>query len=110
MGNNAAFTSFEATVIAVYDEGVLSKKLLGKLMEPYRGVDIDHGGMEGTLSKDGLDVEEIVIKTFGKKMPPRLDIPKDYKTWTPAQYELNDAYQEARAELFNSITDKYGWG
>jgi hypothetical protein len=45
MGNNAAFTAFEATVIAVYNEGVLDKKLLSALMKSYEGVDIDHGGV-----------------------------------------------------------------
>jgi hypothetical protein len=110
MGNNAAFTAFEATVIAVYDEGVLTKKLLIKLMLPYKGVDIDHGGMLGTLSKDKMDVEEIVIKTFGKKMPVRPDLPKDYRTWTNKQCDQNEVYNEAQAELFCGITDKYGWG
>ena len=110
MGNNAAFTAFEATVIAVYDEGVLTKKLLGKLMKPYEGVDIDHGGMEGALTKDKLDVEEVVIKTFGLPLPARPKLPKDYKTWTPAQDELNEAYQEAKAEAFLSISNKFGWG
>jgi hypothetical protein len=35
VGNNAAFTSFEATVIAVYNRGVLDKELLSDLMRPY---------------------------------------------------------------------------
>lgn len=59
MGNNAAFTDFEATVIATYNKGVLDEELLSAFMEIYRDSDIDHGGMRGTLSKDGLDVEEI---------------------------------------------------
>lgn len=110
MGNNAAFTAFEATVIAVYNHGVLDKKLLSDLMRPYEGIDIDHGGMEGTLSKDKLDVEEIVIKTFGGVIPPRPKLPKNYKTWTRAQEDLNEAYHEAKAEAFLSISNKFGWG
>ena len=110
VGNNAAFTSFEATVIAVYNRGVLDKELLSDLMRPYEGVDIDHGGMEGTLAKDGLDVEEIVIKTFGKTLPARPDLPKNHNDWTPEQEALNDAYQELRAEMFFAITDQFGWG
>ena len=109
MGNNAAFTAFEATVIAVYDGGVLTKKLLSKLMEPYRGVDIDHGGMKGTLSKDGLDVEEIVIKTFGLKLPARPNVPKDYHKMTIPEIDLVEAHSEQIAKLFCSITDKFGW-
>ena len=110
MGNNAAFTAFEATVIAVYNYGVLDQKLLSELMEPYRGVDIDSGGMMGTLAKDGLDVEEIVIKTFGKTLPARPDLPKNHNDWTPEQEALNDAYQELRAATFFAITDQFGWG
>jgi hypothetical protein len=110
MGNNAAFTRFEATVIAVYNRGVLDKGLLSDLMRPYEGVDIDHGGMEGTLAKDGLDVEEIVIKTFGKTLPARPDLPPSHREWTPEQEALNDAYQEIRAETFFSITKQFGWG
>jgi len=34
MGNNAAFTRFEAAVIAVYNRGVLDKELLSDLMRP----------------------------------------------------------------------------
>src|ERR1035437_6740514 len=74
MGNNAAFTRFEASVIAVYNRGVLDKELLSDLMRPYEGVDIDHGGMEGTLANDGFDIEEIVIRTLGKTLPARQEV------------------------------------
>jgi hypothetical protein len=110
MGNNAAFTAFEATVIAVYNKGVLDLELLSTFMEQYRDVDIDHGGMEGTLSNDGLDVEEIVFKTFGVKIPPRPKLPTDYLTWTPAQHIENDAYWEKRHKEFKKIScGKFGW-
>lgn len=67
MGNNEAFSSFEASVMACYDHGVLSKSLLSALMEPYRDMDIDSGGMAGTLSKkDKLDVVEVTIKAWGR--------------------------------------------
>ena len=109
MGNNAAFTAFEATVIAVYNVGLLDQELLSKLMEPYRGVDIDQGGMVGTLTSDKLDVEEVVIKTFGVPLPVRPKLPEDYKTWTRAQDQLNEAYQEAKAKAFLSISNKFDW-
>jgi hypothetical protein len=110
MGNNAAFTAFEATVIAVYNYGILDQKLLSELMEPYRGVDIDSGGMQGTLAKDGLDIEEIVIKTFGVVLPPAPELPEDHDQWTDGDRAVNDEYQELRAELFFDITGKHGWG
>lgn len=47
MGNNAAFTSFEASVIACYNKGVLDRGLLDALAKPYKGSDIDRGGMTG---------------------------------------------------------------
>jgi len=64
MGNNAAFTQFEHTVITLYDAGVLEPDLLAMLGERYSGTDIDHGGKLGLLSRDGFDVDEILIKTM----------------------------------------------
>src|ERR1035437_41930 len=96
MGNNAAFTRFEAAVIAVYNRGVLDKELLSDLMRPYEGVDIDHGGMEGTLANDGFDIEEIVIRTFGKTLPARPDLPPNHREWTAEQEALHGACQEVR--------------
>ena len=109
MGNNAAFTAFEATVLATYNKGVLDVELLSAFMEQYRDVDIDHGGMVGTLSKDGLDVEEVVLKVFGIKIPPRPNLPADYKIWTPEQHEANDAYWDKRSNAFQEISDRFGW-
>lgn len=111
MGNNAAFSSFEKTVLAVYNKGVLDKELLSALMEPYRDVDIDSGGMAGTLSKnDKLDIVDIVIKTFGKTPPEAPKLPKNYKDWTPDQEKQSDDYHEKRWEMFHQITRKHGWG
>lgn len=109
MGNNAAFSAFEDTVLAVYKHSVLTKPLLKDLMEVYRDMDIDSGGMSGTLSKDGLDIVDLVIKTWGLKPPVQPDLPKDYKKWTAAQADLNEQWQEKRWQLFNKITGKAGW-
>ncbi len=109
MGNNQAFTSWEATVIATYNKGVLDKELLSEFMEQYRDCDIDQGGMEGTLSKDGLDCQEITLKVFGVTVPPKPVLPKDWKEWTEAQEEENEAYGEAFYEAFHKISDQFGW-
>lgn len=110
MGNNAAFTEFEATVLATYNKGVLDKDLLSTFMERYRGTDIDHGGMTGDLAKDGLDVQEIVLKTFGKKIPKYPKLPKDHETWTEEQCEQNEKYWEERYEAMSEIENKmFGW-
>lgn len=65
MGWNTGYTIFEETVIGAYDLGKLDKPLLSVLMEPYRGSDIDSGGSQDLTSKDGLSVEEVVIKVWG---------------------------------------------
>lgn len=119
MGNNAAFTAFEHAVLATYNRGVLDKKLLKDLAEPYRDCDIDSGGMVGTLSKpsdgpDGaarrLDVIEIVIQTWTGKVPEACPKFKgEYKDWTPEQQQANEDYQERKWTAFNKITGTFGW-
>lgn len=105
MGNNAAFSAFEQTVVSVYNHGALTKPLLKELIQPYRDQDTDSGGMEGLLSKkDKLDVIDIVIKTWGQTPPPMPRLPKDHKTWTPEQYTMNDQWQEERWSMFDKIT------
>jgi hypothetical protein len=110
MGNNAAFSSFEQTVVAVYNSGCLDKKLLSHLMEPYRDMDIDSGGMEDLLSKkDNLDVVDIVLKTFGKVPPKKPNLPKDFTKWTEDHIRKNDNYHDKRWEMFHKITSRFGW-
>ena len=109
MGNNAAYTAFEHTVMAVYDHGVLDKVLLGKLLEPYGDSDIDSGGKVGLISKDGLEVEEIVVKVWGLKVPKKPNLPKDYRSWTKEQDKANEEYQEKLYELFSKVTKEFGW-
>lgn len=109
MGNNQAYTDWEATVIAAYDEGVLTPALLSKFMDIHRDSDIDSGGKVGTLSKDGLDCEEITLKVFGVEIPKQPDLPKNHKTWTPEQERLNEEYWEKRYDLFSEISNRFGW-
>lgn len=110
MGNNEAFSSFEASVLACCNHRVLSKPLLKDLMEIYRGMGIDSGGMEGTLSKVGrLDIVDIVISTWGLPLPANPKLPSDYKKWTPDQHKANDKWQDERWEAFRKITKTAGW-
>lgn len=109
MGNNEAFTAFEATAIAVYNRGILDKDLLSELMKPYGGVDIDSGGMAGTLANDGKDIIEIVLTVFGEPVPVRPKLPENYREWTPEQDAANEEYQESLWGKFNKITDQFGW-
>lgn len=110
MGNNAVYTAFEATTILLYDKGVLAPDVLSGVMEAYRGTDIDSGGKAGTLTKDGLDCEEVVLKVFGVTLPPYPDIPKDWRVRTPEQDSLNDAWQDLKYEELLKITyERFGW-
>lgn len=109
MGNNQAFSSFEASVIAVYNRGVLDKELLDALAAPYEGIDIDRGGMEGTLAKDRLDIDGIILKMYGIELPPRPDLPEDFGDWTPAQQEASDAWFELQYGEVSKIEAIWGW-
>jgi hypothetical protein len=109
MGNNSAFTVFEATVVGIYDLGKLDRKVLAVLMEPYRDSDADSGGKAGLTGKDGLEVEEIVIKVMGGRLPARPKLPKNYLEWTPKQHQANEAHHEAVAGAFREITSRFGW-
>lgn len=110
MGWNAGYSIFEETVVGAYDLGKLDPDLLSVLMEPYRGTDIDPGGERGLKAKDGLDVVEIVLKTFGVEVPTRPDFPGDYSSWTEEQREAENRYWDGRCEAFDRITDRFGWG
>lgn len=103
MGNNEAFTIMEATVIGAFDLGVLDRKLLKVLCEPYRGSDIDSGGKYGLTTKKGkMEVEEVVVTIMGGKMPPRPKAKLNDPAW--------DDYSEKVYEEFSRITRKqFGW-
>ena len=73
MGNNAAMTAFEATVIAVYDAGVLTPDLLDQLAEPYTDTDIDSGGLRGLTTKDGKELFQVVVETFHPGYQPEIE-------------------------------------
>jgi hypothetical protein len=98
MGWNQGYTIFERTVIGAYDLGLLSKDLLHVLMEPYSVTDIDVGGKEFLKSKDGLFVEEIVLKVCG------IDLPEQGRDDHP------DKYIDAVYKMFRAISrDCFGW-
>jgi hypothetical protein len=101
MGWNQGYTIFEQTVIGAYDLGKLDKNLLSILMEPYRGSDIDSGGSEDLESKDGKDVRQIVIETWGLEMPKKPTEDSTEDEWEDYENELY--------ELFDQVTDHFGW-
>lgn len=109
MGNNAAFTSFEASVLAVYNKGVLDKDLLDAMAAPYEGSDIDRGGMTGDLAKDGLDIDDIILKVYGVDLPPKPVLPKNFREWSPEQEKANEEWGELQYEALHLIEGGWGW-
>lgn len=95
MGWNSGYKIMEETVVGTYDLGKLDKDILKILLEPYRNSDIDSGGSQDLRSKDGKTVEEIVIETWGIKLPNKND--------------NDDDYYEKIYELFSQVTKHFGW-
>lgn len=80
MGWNRGYEILESTVVTLYnhkvqDIRVLNKELLNKIMQPFVGTDVDHGGEQGLLADDGLTADEIVIKIMQPEefaeLPPK---------------------------------------
>ena len=109
MGWNQGYSIFEATVVGAYDLGKLDKDLLSVLMEPYRGSDIDSGGEMGLRSHDGLDVVDVVLKTWGIPIPERPPAPANWKDRTKAQDKASEDYHEQRDEAFRTVTKHFDW-
>jgi len=102
MGNNAAFSSFEMVVHAIYANGTLTLPLLKKVAKAFADQDADSGGYGGQLTK-GKDIYEIVAEVSGKKTPIKPRLPKNYIKWTHEQDRLNEEYQEAMYAIFDSV-------
>ena len=62
MGWNNAYTQIERQVIQDYDAGYLNEQVLLKILEPFRGCDVDHGGHLGLRTQDGLFCDEVILK------------------------------------------------
>lgn len=65
--------------------------------------------MEGLLTKDRLDIDEVILKVYCVKLQPRPKLPKDWQKWTDTQRDANDAWQEAKYEAIGKIENKWGW-
>jgi hypothetical protein len=104
MGWNAGYEIMEATVVGAYDLGVLDKRLLKVLMEPYRDSDIDSGGSNDLTAKDGLDLREIVLAVHGVEVDAPKPKPKS------KNQDAWDVWHDALSDAFYELTSKhYGW-
>lgn len=109
MGWNKGYQIMEATVIGAYNLGILDKKLLKVLMEPYRGSDIDPGGKKDLKAKGGLSVEQVVCQVLKIKMPTKPKLPKNKSKWKPEHEKAHEEYVDAMYEAWSEATSRFGW-
>lgn len=99
MGNNAAYSSFEYTIITIYNHGVLTLELLDELAKDYEGMDVDSGGSRDLQTKDGKTLEEVCIGLVDPGWKPDNVYPSD-EEWQ----------WEERYNKWHEITDeRWGW-
>ena len=96
MGNNQAYTDFEAAVIAEYNGGQLTTDRLDEIGRRWEGMDVDHGGSAELTANDGLTADEIVARLFNPE-----------RVWPDRE---TDDYWDAVDNAVYSVTrDRWGW-
>jgi len=109
MGNNRAYTEFEAITIGIYNLGKLDNEVLTVIMEAYSYCDIDSGGSQDLESVDGKNVEQIVIEMFGGTYPTKPNLPDDHPLWNRTHVKQNDAFHDTVSDAFYAITKRFNW-
>ena len=61
MRTRTAYTTFEQTVIALYDKEALTLNLLDTLAWMYTGMEVDSAGSRSLIARDGRDVQQVCI-------------------------------------------------
>ncbi|HEU5228947.1 MAG TPA: hypothetical protein VFU49_14110 [Ktedonobacteraceae bacterium] len=61
MRTRTTYTTFEQTVIALYEKRSLTLSLLDTLGWMYRGIEVDSAGSQGLTTSDGKDVQQVCI-------------------------------------------------
>jgi hypothetical protein len=108
MGNNAAYTYMEANVIAAYDAGLRGEQL-APFMEPYRGTDIDEGGRCDLTTRDGKDIDEVILSQFAPERYEALMArkPGDGLEDSTSYDEWRDEFDDAEYAITHG---RFGWG
>lgn len=104
MGNNVAYSTFQHTIIIIYNHRVLTLELLDELAKEYADTDIDSGGDTGLTTKDGKTLEEVCIGLVDPAWKP---VKKDDE-----EYYIDPEYWKNEELYFkwNEITDdRWGW-
>lgn len=103
MGNNTAYSTFQHTVITIYNHGALDVSLLDELAQEYAGTDIDSGGDTGLTAHDGKTLEEICIQTiYPGWLPVKNNNEKVYAN--PEQWKWYEEYWK-----WQEICGRWGW-
>jgi len=105
MGNNAAYTYMEASVIAAYNGGLRGEQL-APFLEPYRNSDIDSGGRCDLKTIDGKDIDEVLLEAFGT--PEQLELYK--RSLIEEDDDLRESLNDEVYDAISEITDgRFGW-
>lgn len=105
MGNNAAFATFEATVIQLANAGTLTLAVLDALAAPYRGTDIDSGGCENRETMTGQGIAEVCVRL----VKPDFVAPPIPTTEEWADPQVRDNYWGWWDEFANIRYERWGW-
>lgn len=106
MGNNQAYSTFQTTVIKLYDRGKLDLELLDELAKEYSNTDIDSGGDTGLLAKDGKDLETLCIGI----VDPAWTLGEPTAEELAGYNDLEDWQGSTRYDKWSEITDeRWGW-
>lgn len=100
MRDRAAYTTFEQTVISLYDKGILTLDLLDALAEAYRGTHIDCAGSRDLTSRDGKDLQQVSIAL----------VDPSFVLVARGSRDDNEEYWERELQLWSRITGtRWGW-
>ena len=101
MGDNFSMTVVERQVVSLYDLGALTLPVLDALCEPFRGTDIDSGGLEYLTSKDGKDLSQIAVELVSPDFKP--NEPSGDDEW---DYDVHWGWDDEFSEISGK---RWGW-
>lgn len=106
MGNNAAGSTFAATIVLLYDAGVLNTPIVKGLVVATadNSGDVDFGDAHEIASKDHLDFQQIIARVVLGDYVTAPKLPNG--NWTPDEDAANEAFQERKAAMFDKALKK----